>query len=132
MVVMTWTLCSIPHPVTALAEIRRVLEPGGRLLFVEHGLSAEPNVVRWQHWLTPCWSHISGGCHLDRNADDLIRVAGSTAATLRPAIYAGRSRGLILEPIQEVEIHQEWVGVVKRRSIMRIMASLIQAATDRL
>jgi ubiquinone/menaquinone biosynthesis C-methylase UbiE len=74
--VMTWTLCSIPDPVAALTEMRRVLKPGGQLLFVEHGLSPEPGVARLQRWLTPCWSHIGGGCHLDRKMDDLIRAAG--------------------------------------------------------
>lgn len=54
-VVMTWTLCSIPYPAAALNEIRRVLKPGGRLLFVEHGLSPEIEIARWQRWLTPPW-----------------------------------------------------------------------------
>jgi ubiquinone/menaquinone biosynthesis C-methylase UbiE len=75
-IVMTWTLCSIPNPIAALMEMRRVLRPGGRLLFVEHGLSPEIRIARWQHWLTPYWKHISGGCHLDRKMDDLIRMAG--------------------------------------------------------
>jgi ubiquinone/menaquinone biosynthesis C-methylase UbiE len=75
-VVMTWTLCSIPNPIAALTEMRRVLRPGGRLLFVEHGLSPEIRTARWQHRLTPYWKRISGGCHLDRQMDDLIRSAG--------------------------------------------------------
>ena len=75
-VVMTWTLCSIANPVAALIEMRRVLKPGGDLFFVEHGLSPEIWIARWQHRLTPCWKRIGGGCHLDRKMDDLIRAAG--------------------------------------------------------
>jgi SAM-dependent methyltransferase len=75
-VVMTWTLCSIASPVAALIELRRVLKPGARLVFVEHGLSPEIRIARWQHRLTPCWKRIGGGCHLDRKTDDLIRAAG--------------------------------------------------------
>src|SRR5438132_11853768 len=75
-IVMTWTLCSIANPVAALIEMRRVLKPSGQLLFVEHGLSTEIGIARWQHGLTPCWNRIGGGCHLDRKMDDLIRAAG--------------------------------------------------------
>ena len=60
----------------ALAEMRRVLKPGGRLAFVEHGLSPEIRIARWQHTLTPYWRRICGGCHLDRKMDELIRSAG--------------------------------------------------------
>jgi len=82
-VVMTWTLCSIPDPLAALREMRRVLKPHGRLLFVEHGLSPETGVERWQHRLTPIWCHVAGGCHLDRKMDDLIRSAGFDMIRLR-------------------------------------------------
>jgi ubiquinone/menaquinone biosynthesis C-methylase UbiE len=75
-VVSTWTLCSIPDPMKALREMRRVLTPGGRFAFVEHGLAPEPRVARWQRHLTPLWKHIAGGCHLDRKIDDLVRAAG--------------------------------------------------------
>jgi ubiquinone/menaquinone biosynthesis C-methylase UbiE len=87
--VMTWTLCSIPNPGAALNEMRRVLKPGGGLLFVEHGLSPEPRIIRWQHRLTPCWKHIGGGCHLDRNMEELIRAAGFRMDALETGYMKG-------------------------------------------
>jgi ubiquinone/menaquinone biosynthesis C-methylase UbiE len=75
-VLTTWTLCSIPNAVGALREMRRVLKPGGQLLFVEHGLAPEENVRKWQHRLTPIWKRIGGGCHLDRPIGALVESAG--------------------------------------------------------
>jgi SAM-dependent methyltransferase len=75
-IVTTWTMCSIPQAATALAEMRRVLRPGGRLLFVEHGLAPDASVRRWQDLMTPAWRHISGGCHLNRPIPALIEAAG--------------------------------------------------------
>lgn len=75
-VVTTWTLCSIPAVIEALTEMRRVLKPQGRLMFVEHGLAPDSSVRRWQHRLTPVWRRFSGGCHLDRAIPDLIAQAG--------------------------------------------------------
>ncbi len=100
--VMTCTLCSIPDPLAALAEMRRVLKADGALLFVEHGLSPEPGVARWQHRLTPLWRRISGGCHLDRKVDDLFRAAGFELAALnteyadgpRPMAYMYQGRAV--------------------------------------
>jgi ubiquinone/menaquinone biosynthesis C-methylase UbiE len=75
-VVTTWTLCTIPDPGGALREMHRVLKPGGRLLFVEHGRAADPSVVRWQNRLTPVWKCLGGGCHLNRAISALIEGAG--------------------------------------------------------
>lgn len=75
-VVTTWTLCSIPQAASALGEMRRVLRPGGRLLFAEHGLAPSASVRWWQDRLTPAWRHISGGCHLNRPIRSMIEGAG--------------------------------------------------------
>jgi ubiquinone/menaquinone biosynthesis C-methylase UbiE len=77
-VLTTWTLCTIPDVERALAEVHRVLRPGGSLHFVEHGRSSDAGVRRWQHRLTPVQRRIFGGCHLARRMDELIRGAGFT------------------------------------------------------
>ena len=88
-VVMTWTLCSVAAPSTALCEIRRVLNPGGDLLFIEHGASPDPGVAKWQDRLTPFWKHISGGCHLNRDAALLLTSAGFNVRELRRGYMRG-------------------------------------------
>ncbi len=75
-VVTTWTMCSIPDVHRALGEMRRVLKPGGRLLFVEHGRAPDLNVRKWQDRLTPAWRYIGGGCHLNRAIGELVEGAG--------------------------------------------------------
>src|SRR5438876_5024412 len=75
-VVTTWTMCSIPEIQSALHEVRRVLRPGGRLLFVEHGRAPESSVRWWQDHLTPAWKYLSGGCHLNRAIEELVENAG--------------------------------------------------------
>lgn len=81
-VIFTYTLCSVDDPGRALREARRVLRAGGRLLFVEHGLSPDPDVARWQRRLTPLWRTVSGNCHLDRDVARELEAAGFHIAEL--------------------------------------------------
>lgn len=74
--VVTYSLCSIPDVEKALSEIRRILKPGGELIFCEHGRAPDASVRKWQERLNPLWIPISGGCHLDRPISDLIEASG--------------------------------------------------------
>src|SRR6516165_1590399 len=75
-VVITWALCGIPDVEAALVEAHRVLRRNGSLRFVEYGRSPDTSVAWWQDRLTPLWRRCSGGCHLNRKTDDLLRSAG--------------------------------------------------------
>jgi ubiquinone/menaquinone biosynthesis C-methylase UbiE len=88
-VVVTWSLCSITNPRAALGEMWRVLKPGGTLIFVEHGLSPDTGVRKWQNLLTPLWRPFTGGCHLNRKMDDLVRGAGFAIAELQIGYIPG-------------------------------------------
>jgi ubiquinone/menaquinone biosynthesis C-methylase UbiE len=88
-VVVTWSLCSIGNVSGALREMRRVLKPGGTLIFVEHGLAPDAGVRTWQNLLTPRWRPIAGGCHLNRKMDDLVSGAGFEVTELRTQYLPG-------------------------------------------
>lgn len=88
-VLMTYTLCSIPDPVAALKEMRRMLKPGAKLIFCEHGASPDPSVRRWQDRLTPLWSKLGGGCHLNRDIPALLNQAGLRSGDLQMMYLPG-------------------------------------------
>jgi ubiquinone/menaquinone biosynthesis C-methylase UbiE len=75
-VLVTYTLCTIPDAMAALEGMRRVLKPGGRLLYCEHGVAPDENVRRWQDRLNPTWSKFTGGCNMNRDILDLITSSG--------------------------------------------------------
>lgn len=87
--VCTWTLCSIPNAALALQQVRRILKPQGRLLFLEHGQAPDASVVAWQDRLTPVWKRLTGGCHLNRRIDQLLRDAGFEITQLQTGYLPG-------------------------------------------
>ena len=98
-VVTTWTLCSIPDTRRALEEMRRVLAPGGRYLFIEHGRAPTERIARWQDRVNPVWCRLTGGCNMNRPIDDLVREGGFVLEGLQrfrhqgPGLLAHMYRG---------------------------------------
>lgn len=88
-VVSTYTLCTIPAIEAALKEVHRVLAPGGRLLFLEHGAAPDRTVRRWQDRITPYWKTIAGGCHLNREMPALLEAAGFRIGRLTQGYHPG-------------------------------------------
>lgn len=92
-VVTTWTLCSIPRPDEALKEMRRVLRPGGRYLFVEHGRSDSDRTARLQDRLNPLWRRLADGCNINRRIGELVADNGFGPVELER--FRGKGPGFI-------------------------------------
>lgn len=76
-VVCTLVCCSVPSMADALAEVKRVLKPGGKFLFIEHvAAQGNPSRARWQNVINPVWRRLAGNCHLNRNTEQAIENAG--------------------------------------------------------
>ena len=90
----TWTLCSIPDAVTAVSEIRRVLKPGGRLHFVEHGRAPDENVRKWQNRLNGIQNRVACGCNLNRDIPALIESGGMTVESLSTFYSRGAPKSM--------------------------------------
>lgn len=83
-VVCTLVLCSVSDPARALSELRRVLVPGGRLVFIEHVAAHDnPSRLQWQRRIEPAWKHVAGNCHLTRDTERAIRDAGFELETVQ-------------------------------------------------
>jgi ubiquinone/menaquinone biosynthesis C-methylase UbiE len=100
-VASTFTLCTVRDPAAALAQVRRVLRPGGKLLLVEHGRADDPKVRRWQHRLNGLQMALVGGCHLDRDIEATVRDAGFVFDEIEkyyspdsPKVYGFLTRGV--------------------------------------
>jgi ubiquinone/menaquinone biosynthesis C-methylase UbiE len=91
-VLVTFSLCTIPDPVSALHGMGRVLRPGGNLVFCEHGCAPDPSVRKWQDRLDPLWGKIAGGCHLNRNIPELLGAGGFHVNEMNTAYLPGTPR----------------------------------------
>ncbi len=91
-ILITYTLCTIPDVMKALGQMRRVLKPGGRMLFSEHGEAPDEGVRRWQQRITPVWKVIGGGCHVGRPIPKLIQDGGFAVEDMQTMYLPGTPR----------------------------------------
>ena len=94
-VLTTWTLCSIPDAAAALREMHRVLKPGGRYLFIEHGKAQRESTARWQDRIDPLWARLTDGCHINRSVDRIVANAGFELTSLDR--FRGKGPGLVAQ-----------------------------------
>ena len=92
-VMMTYTMCTIPEVRSALDEIRRVLKPGGQLIFCEHGLAPDKDVQRWQNRINPAWKMMGGGCNLNRPIPKLLEQSGFKSSDMQTMYIPGWKPG---------------------------------------
>jgi SAM-dependent methyltransferase len=88
-ILITYTMCSLPDVHTALEDMRRVLKPGGQLIFCEHGAAPDAGIRRWQDRLNPLWRRLSGGCNLNRTIPELLKQGGFTIQEMEAAYIPG-------------------------------------------
>lgn len=88
-VLVTYTLCTIPDPVAALRDMRRVLRPGGTLVFCEHGIAPDESVQKWQGRMNPIWRRLGGGCHLNRPIPELLATGGFEVRSMETMYLPG-------------------------------------------
>jgi ubiquinone/menaquinone biosynthesis C-methylase UbiE len=93
-VVCTYTMCSVADQAQVLREMRRILKPGGRLLFLEHGRAPDPGVAKWQDRIEPWWKPVAGGCHLTRPVTSAVAQAGFAVEPMGARYAPGAPRAL--------------------------------------
>ncbi len=104
-VLLTFTLCTIPDAQKALGQMRRVLKPGGRLLFAEHGAAPDEATRKWQDRIDPLWKRLAGGCHINREIPRLIEEAGFKIENLETMYLPGGPK---------IAAFQYWGGATQR------------------